>query len=172
MFASLRTFLQTPEPGKIQAAQALRLIFAGVFFAQLLIAALLSVVMALLTNAQQASDLTSLILLGFIALQFPAAMGLATLLSRASGKTAAMSAVIALAIVLSSSGWFTAFAFLIGSRTLFIILMLMLTMAYYAFGVLFAGSYATKALEPPDQPTRVSKDVSSASDVTDDDAGR
>ena len=70
------------------------------------------------------------------------------------GKGGALSAVIALGVILSTPAWFALFAWLIGSEARYLFILLALLGLYYLLGFLFAGSYTQMALSSQKKQTQ------------------
>ncbi|MCA9838861.1 MAG: hypothetical protein KC422_18235 [Trueperaceae bacterium] len=152
MLKSLQNFIANPKPSRQEALGVLRANFALMFLAQVLVAILLAVLLRLLSKPQHGSVLVSQILVLFTLLQLPLGVSLPLFASRHGGKGAALSATLLMSVLLSTSAWFAAFAFLIGSQNSYLMIMLLLLIIYYNTGFFLCGHFANVALkEPPEK---------------------
>lgn len=127
----------------------LRASFALMFLAQLLIAAFVAMLLRLLAEPQSANALVSQILILFSFFQLPLGTVLPLFAARSGGKRAALSATLMMAVLLATSAWFAAFAFLIGAPPAYLMIMFLLLIGYYMIGFFFCGRFATVALIEP-----------------------
>ncbi len=149
----LLAFLRDDEPTPAQALPQLRLVFVLGFAAQLGVAGLVALVVRLLTGAPNGdATLVAQVLLGLSLLQGVPVVLLASPNAYDIDKQTALSATIATAVLFAAPGWFAAFAWLVGAPTLYLFALAAVLMAYYAFGFLLVGRYAS-GLEPSPPPS-------------------
>lgn len=152
MLKPLRTFIKNPKPSKAEALGVLRANFALMFLAQTLVAATVALIVSLVSEQQSSSVLVTQILLMVCILQLPLGISLPLFSARFGGKGAALSASIFMAVLLSSSAWFVAFAFVIGSPFVYLFIMFVLLISYYNVGFFLCGNLANLALIEPQTP--------------------
>ncbi len=149
MLKALQTFINNPKPSRQEALGVLRANFALMFLAQVLIALVLAFLLRLAGGKQTTSNLVSQILVLFTLFQLPLGVTLPLFASRTGGKGPALSATILMAVLLSTPAWFAAFAFLIGSKSLYLMILLLLLVTYYNTGFFLCGRFASIALIEP-----------------------
>ena len=149
MLGALRRFLNDKHPTRRAALAVLRGVFAAMFLAQSVVAGLLFTVLSLVDGGEQtAGTLVSQILLVLAAAQLPLGVMLAYFTGKSGGKGAALSATLLGAVILSTPAWFLAFALLIGSAELYLLLLLVVLVNAYGAGFLLCGKLAEWSLLP------------------------
>jgi hypothetical protein len=146
---ALQQFLKTSQPTELQAANVLRMVYAMTFMGQIAVAAVLAGVMVAVAERQASGPLLAQIFVVLSVVQLPLALLLSFGVSRSGGKQAALSASIMSGVLLSTPAWFTAMTFLVSSPFLYLALLLILLMVYYALGVILCGRWAKVALLAP-----------------------
>ena len=121
----------------------LRGVFAAMFLAQVGVAAVLAGGLALLAPAQaSASPLTAQILVVLALVDLPVAATLPFLSARGGGKSAALAATLLAGVLLATPAWFLAFAALVESGVVYLLLLLAVVLNAYALGLFLCGRFA------------------------------
>jgi hypothetical protein len=155
--APLRVFLAGSSTTASAASAALRLVYLGVFAAQVVVAAAFGLlIMAFLPARPSPHDFVAIVLVAMAAFHVPLAYLLATAASRAGGREAALSATILAGVLASVPAWFAALLLISGQRPLFLLLAMTALALGYALGFLATGRAADAAtrLSPSQEPTR------------------
>lgn len=146
----LRAFLREPRPDPATAVTFLRLVYAGMFGAQTVVAALLGLLLLLLAPpARPAAPVLSWTLVALAALQLPLALLMVAASARAGGKGAALSATLVAGVLLSTPAWFLMMALVMGSRGTPPLLLLLQLAVGYALGFGLTGRLARLVPRPP-----------------------
>ena len=150
MFQTVQHFLKSDAPTKSQAALSLRFVFALAFGGQLGVVLLLWLILLLFVEPlERPVPFTGEALIGLSVLQFFIAFVIGYLSANVEakgGKGAALTAVIAQGVILSTPAWFALFAWLVGVEPRYLFSLLILLGLYYMLGLLFAGRYSNMAL--------------------------
>ncbi len=121
----------------------LRGVFAAMFLAQVGVAAALASGLALLAPVQtSASPLTAQILVVLALVDLPVAATLPYLGARGGGKSAALAATLLAGVLLATPAWFLAFAALVKSGAVYLLLLLAVVLNAYALGFFLCGRFA------------------------------
>ena len=149
MLARLRQYLKNPDLNHVEALSLLRMVFLLMFAMQLLVAALLALVLAVVfERSGVTTPLVAQILIFLAFFQLPFAVYLPQLAVRVGGRQAALSATIMSAVLLSVPAYFTSFAALIGSPMSYLVILFAILMGYYALGLFMVSGFAQIALQP------------------------
>lgn len=133
--------------------RTLRLVYVSLFLFQTLLALLLGVSLGvLLPSVARPNDVLAGVLFGVAGLQLPIGVMLTLRLTRLPSVGGALAAVTVAAVVLSSSGWFTALMVLSGQRLIWLLAMVTLVMLSYAIGLFLIPRAARAALVAPPTP--------------------
>jgi hypothetical protein len=148
----LRTFAAGPPPDQDEAAGTLRLVYVIVFGGQVLVALAVGTLLAWWLPAPGATnDVLALVLLMMAVVQLPIGWALGRAAIRAGGRAAAMSGVIASAVVLSVPAWFGVLLLVSGQRPLYLAGITAVVSVGYSLGFLMTGTAARLAsTEAPD----------------------
>lgn len=154
MRSPLTPFLAADVPTPAVAASALRFVYAAVFLAQVVLAAMVGAALfAALPSPPRPNDWVAGVLIGFAAFHLPLGGGLAWASSRSPGKGAALAGAITAAVLLSVPAWFLALAVLSAQRTPFLLAGLALVTVGYALGFAFTPRLVRAATTPVEAPT-------------------
>ncbi len=149
MRSPLTPFLAAGVPTPAVAFAALRVVYAVVFLAQVVLAATVSAVLfATLQSPPRPNDWVAGVLVGFAALHLPLGGGLAWAASRSPGKGAALAGAITAAALLSVPAWFLALAALSAQRTPFLLAGLALVAVGYGLGFGLLRRFVRAATTP------------------------
>ena len=150
MLAALRRFLSQPAPSRVEVAGVLRGVFVAMFLTQTAVAALLAGALALVTGfTAPAGALTSQILVVLALAQVPVGAGMAYFAGRGGGKGAALAATLMAGVLLATPAWFLAFAALVGSSSLYLVVLLIIVVNAYGVGFFLCGRFAAFAVVRP-----------------------
>ena len=159
VFRALQDFLKSDAPVRAQAAGALRTLFVLAFAGQAGVVLIAwGVLVAVFKPEPAASPLMAQVLVGMAGLELPLALALAALSARSGKQAGALSATLLQGILLAAPLWLALFAWLVGSPTRYLMLLLALAALYYALGLLFVGRHAAQATV---KDAQVAKPVSS-----------
>ena len=149
MIQRLRGFAAGPPPDPVEAASLLRLVYLAVFSAQLLLALLMGALLASLVPGTGApNDLIALVLLAMAFVHLPLGWVLGRAAIRAGGRQAALSGVIAAAVLFSIPAWVGALLVLSGQRPLYLMGIMSVVAVGYALGSALTGLAARVAATP------------------------
>jgi len=128
----------------------LRLVFVLTFFAQLVVAAIVGVIVrAFAANPPLASPVLATVLVAAAVLQLPIALAAAFRLGKVVSRQAALSRTLFMGVLLSATAWFTSLALATGQRGASVYLLLALVMLAYALGFLAVSRLAKTASSLP-----------------------
>jgi hypothetical protein len=147
VLGALQHFLKNPQPNEHEALSILRGIYVLSFTAQIAVAALLTGVMVAVAGRQSSGTLLAQILVMMSLAQLPLALLLSIGVSKAGGKQAALAASIMAGVLLSTPAWFLAMSFLVSGTFLYIAILFLILMLYYAVGFMLCGRWAKVALQ-------------------------
>ena len=151
-------FLAADVPTPAVASAALRLVYAVVFLAQVVLAGAVGVALfAALPSPPRPNDWVAGVLIGFAALHLPLGGGLAWASSGSPGKGAALAGAITAAVLLSVPAWFLALATLSAQRPPFLLAGLALVAVGYGIGFAFLPRFVRAATTPVDPPEEASE---------------
>jgi hypothetical protein len=134
------------RPDRLQAAAALRGVFAGMYLAQVGIAAVLAVAMLLLAGERSRDpSILGPVLAALSLAQVALGSFLAELVSRPGSKGSVLSATLLAAVLLATPGWFLMLALVTGQAEIHLLLIAATLVAGYALGFALAGRFARRA---------------------------
>jgi hypothetical protein len=143
-------FLEADPPTLAVATSALRLVFLGLFGAQVVIALAIGFALAsLVPTRSAANDVFAVVLLVMAALHLPLAWVLAHAAKRSGGKQAALSSTVLSGVLSSVPAWFATLMLISGQRPIYLLLIMVLLSVAYALGFVSAGQAAVVATRPP-----------------------
>lgn len=149
----LARFLEADPPTLALATSALRLVFLGLFVAQVAIALAVGSALASLVPARAAAnDVLAVVLLVMAVLHVPLAWALAYAAKRPGGKQAALSSTVLSGVLSSVPAWFATLMLITGQRPIYLLLIMVLLSVAYAVGFVSAGRAAVVAARPPATP--------------------
>jgi hypothetical protein len=149
----VRHFLLSKTPSRSEATAGLKAAYTTAFGAQCLFIAVVGLATGLLVGRQAGSSpLVAQALLALSLLEVPVALLVAHVLSRPGGRYGALTAVLALAVILSTPAWLALFAWLVGSPSRTLLSLLLVLVFSYGVGFLRVMSYVDMALTEPDSP--------------------
>lgn len=150
MIGPLRPYFEAEVPTRAQAELALRLVFLGVFGAQVVVAFAVGLgIAAAVPSRPRPNDAFAVVLLVMGAAHLPLGWLLAAAARHAGGKQAAMSSTILSAVLLSVPAWFAALLVVSAQRPLYLLVAAALLSLAYALGFLATGRAAVAAGRPP-----------------------
>lgn len=136
------------------------MIFVLSYVGQLVFALIFGIIMFFIAGKQTDANIIVSQVLVFLGLfQLPLAFIVASFSARAGGKGGALTAVIALGVILSTPAWYGLFAWLIGSNTFYLFVLMMMVMLYYALGFVMSGNYVKMAMTPKDTENVKPEDI-------------
>lgn len=160
MRSPLTPFLAADAPTPAVAASALRFVYAAVFLAQVVLAAVVGAALfAALPSPPRPNDWVAAVLVGFAAVHLPLGGGLAWAASRSPGKGAALAGAITAAVLLSVPAWFLALAVLSAQRPPFLLGGLALVAIGYGVGFAFTPRFVRAAITPVEPPASEAPEV-------------
>lgn len=146
----LRRFLLSKTPSRAEAAAGLRFAYVVAFLGQCLFVGVIGLAMWLVLGRQEdSSPLVAQALLYLSLLELPVALLVAHFVARPGGKGGALTGVIALAVILSTPAWLALFAWMIGSASSYVLLLLLVLFLSYGVGFLRVNSYVAMAVTEP-----------------------
>jgi uncharacterized membrane protein len=146
----LRRFFDTERPSLDDATAALRLVFLGLFGAQVLVALALGLGVALMMPVRpRPNDAFAIVLVGIATLHLPMAWLLSRAATRAGGKQAALSATVVGAVLASLPAWFAALMMISAQRAPYLFAVVAVLSSGYALGFASIGAAARAATKPP-----------------------
>jgi hypothetical protein len=149
----LRAFLADDTPTLANATSALRLVYLGIFAAQLALAgATAGLLGALVGRRPPPSDSFAVVLLLAAAAHVPLAWVLARAAARAGGKGAALSSAVLAGVLSSVPAWFALLMLLSGQRPSYLLLVGALLCVAYGVGFVATGRAAVAATRPTPGP--------------------
>ncbi len=154
MYSSLKTYLSA-NPTILQATAFLRLVFVFSFGLQLLIALSLSIILFMLVPGRNQNPLLAQIMLVLSFLQLPFALLISHLVTKARTRQAYLSASIMSGVLLSTPAWFASMAFLSTPELVYVLIFLVILIAYYVLGLVLCGRWGKQASLDLETPNRL-----------------
>jgi hypothetical protein len=134
--------MTTKRPSYAQALSVLRLVFASMFAAQLVMALIIAGVVRLFGAGGSASALVSQVLVVIALPYLPITLLLTQRSTQQGGKQAAVSATLLAAVLLATPAWLFALALIMGSALNYLLILLAIIAVHYALGFLLCGRFA------------------------------
>jgi hypothetical protein len=135
-----------PRPDRLQAAAALRGVFAGMYLAQVGMAAVLAVLILLLAGERSRDpSILGPVLAALSLAQVALGSFLAELISRPGSKGSVLSATLLAAVLLATPGWFLMLSLVTGQAELPLLVIAATLVAGYALGFAQSGRFARRA---------------------------
>jgi len=149
----LRGFAAGPTPDEFEAAGLLRLVYLSIFGLQLVLALGVGALLAAFVGARGApNDIVAVVLLVMAVLHLPLGWAMGRAAVRAGGRQAALSGIIAAAVLLSIPAWFGVLLLISGQRPLYLMGIAAVISVGYSLGFLLTGVAAKVAATPPAEP--------------------
>ncbi|MDE0528318.1 MAG: hypothetical protein OXH85_06475 [Truepera sp.] len=146
MLRRFQTFLLSSEPSEAEAVEALRMLYAVAFLAQMGLAGLVGISTSLFGSGASSRGIFGLPLLG-VSMSMPVlALVLSLAIARTGGKPAALTATILAAVLLAAPAWLLAFALATGHGDWPVLAMAGVVAFGYALGLLLIGRFAPHAV--------------------------
>lgn len=146
MLRRFQTFLLSSEPSEAEAVEALRMLYAVAFLAQVGLAGLVGISASLFVSGAPSRGIFDLPLLG-VSMSMPVlALVLSLAIARTGGKPAVLTATILAAVLLAAPAWLLAFALATGHGDWPVLAMVGVVAFGYAFGLLLIGRFAPHAV--------------------------
>ena len=159
MLKPLRQFMLAKMPTPVQAVQALRAVFLAMFMAQVVLAGVLGIVLALLGDRQGSSPVLAQTFIFMSLVLLPATLFGSSQMAAAGGKQAALSATLLNAVILATPAWFLSFAFAVGVQSVYLLFLVAILLLYYALGLFSLTAFARAALRPPADVQKAAEDA-------------
>lgn len=146
MIGRLRSFASAHPPDAVEALSVLRMVYLAVFGLQLLLALLVGSLMAwLVPGAGAANDVLATVLLAMAAFHLPLGWLLGHAALRGGRRRAALSGIIAAAVLFSIPAWFAVLLLVSGQRPVYLMGVAALVSVGYSLGFLMTGHAARVA---------------------------
>ena len=146
MIERLRRFASGPPPDAFEAAALLRLVYLGVFGAQLVLALLVGLLLAAFVPGRgAANDIVAVVLLAMALFHLPLGWVLGRAAVRAGGRQGALSGIIAAAVLLSIPAWFGVLLLVSGQRPAYVMGVAAVVSIGYSLGFLLTSTAASVA---------------------------